>query len=1417
MTRNRASALLKNAASFLILLVFLAGMIPAGIAAEKNDLLKPADTTYDGGNVVLHKQAERIGPDEWQVTVRATIREEPIVRQSMEVVFVVDASGSMAWCTDEEAHKAGSHSHSNSCYSYVCGIDPHTHGSGCYADGYVCGLDSHTHSDADNCFRYDCGLGEHEHTTEECYTECSRDVNPDHYNRQGNRYTHKTSGTSCISVKSGRNTYYYYLTCDETEHEHDGDCQTLICNATEHTHSNACRVLECEITAHSHTTDCRGITCGKDACKHSSSGATACTYTDANGKTQNYESRLDACKDAISTMVSNLQGGDYAVDVSFKYVVFSGSGYDNGVGKKDASMAVGSLANMTAEGGTYMYDGIETGLDQFSTNTGTKKVLVVLTDGAANDSMSTTLRNELNTFKNPDKTNGTVFTIGFAYSNSTLASIAGNGGSYIHAGDDVELLGAMENIESSITAMLVDPMGSTVGFDVNSIQSPSSSVAGSVSYNDNTLFWNPVGETEFQNATIEYSYIVSLNENAAMGIGLHENVPLNNPTSLLYGIENDNKTEMKEAAFPIPAAEYGIASVQVNWKYGSRDIMTPSETESIIADYEGPVKSTGGYYTPAFTTDYQTITDTIPQSGHNVYHYTGTTITRNGVVVDEVDPSDPAKYVVTHNYELAEMYDVTYEYTGNVPQGAPEASGYNHMAKPRETVTVAENPAVEGYKFSGWTVSEGGASVSDGSFAMPSNDVKLVGSWTKLPGYQVMVNYFTSEDGGEFARDNAEPVEMTAVVYTDEASVEVSFADALNYNGNMYDEAKLADGSAAATIDNDGKLISGIVPGDPAAVIVVNLYRSLKNPAQYRVNHEYYVVDPDGNESKVDADCITGEAVSGNHGDSVKAADAAAVNVGASTGDEYKETGRTGDIVLDKAGMKEITITYKRYEYRVTTEGDEGVESLTEDKVYKAGEDASVAYAIKDGYELVSVVVDGEDETGNAAALSFGSISENHHVKIVTRKSEAQYRVNHEYYVVDPDGNESKVDADCITGEAVSGNHGDSVKAADAAAVNVGASTGDEYEETGRTGDIVLDKAGMKEITITYKRYEYRVTTEGDEGVESLTEDRVYKAGEDASVAYAIKDGYELVSVTVDGEEAPVVMLLAETDYQHTAGNVEFAKIAANHRVVVTTSKTPTYSLYVKYSFEDGSSHDGYSENYVLYDEKAYLSGDSWNVAQKEAPEGYVFVAQSSGQMGGETNETLISNELSGESFGETDKYVTLVYRKLPSYWIVANYFTIDGKTTVKDNENYVELRALTYTEETSVDFDFAGNRVYGGNEYALPEIGEETTGGIPTIENYVLKGIVPSADTSFVVVNLYRNITPEEEKPTPTPTPTPTPVPTPVPTPEPDGAETPAPTANKDNAPPTGDDNILFWSIMVLLSGAAMLMVAGKTERKKG
>ena len=329
MKGNKASALLKKAASFLILLTMLAGLVPSGMAESANNPLRPADRQYDSGNVVLHKQAERIGPDEWEITVRATISDKPIVRQSMEVVFVVDASGSMAWCTDEAAHAAGDHSHSSSCYSYTCGLSVHSHSSsaGCYGKNYVCGLETHTHSAAQNCYEYSCGRAEHEHSTDECYVECNRTDNPTHYNKIGSRYYHKTSGTGCVSIRTGLSSSYYTLVCEEEEHSHDSDCQTLVCTKTPHSHSNACREIVCGKTAHSHDESCRSYTCGKVASTHSSSGKVECTYTDENGQKQDYPTRLQASKDAIGTMVSNLESGDYAIDVTFKYVIFSGSGY----------------------------------------------------------------------------------------------------------------------------------------------------------------------------------------------------------------------------------------------------------------------------------------------------------------------------------------------------------------------------------------------------------------------------------------------------------------------------------------------------------------------------------------------------------------------------------------------------------------------------------------------------------------------------------------------------------------------------------------------------------------------------------------------------------------------------------------------------------------------------------------------------------------------------------------------------------------------------------------------------------------------------------------------------------------------------------------------------------------------------------
>lgn len=78
---------------------------------EENDTLKPqAVTDPNKHGITLSKTAERVGDTEWKVTVKADIGETPIKQQPLDVVFVLDKSGSMMWCTDPD-HDKGSHVH----------------------------------------------------------------------------------------------------------------------------------------------------------------------------------------------------------------------------------------------------------------------------------------------------------------------------------------------------------------------------------------------------------------------------------------------------------------------------------------------------------------------------------------------------------------------------------------------------------------------------------------------------------------------------------------------------------------------------------------------------------------------------------------------------------------------------------------------------------------------------------------------------------------------------------------------------------------------------------------------------------------------------------------------------------------------------------------------------------------------------------------------------------------------------------------------------------------------------------------------------------------------------------------------------------------------------------------------------------
>ena len=84
-------------------------------------------------------------------------------------------------------------------------------------------------------------------------------------------------------------------------------------------------------------------------------------------------------------------------------------------------------------------------------------------------------------------------------------------------------------------------------------------------------------------------------------------------------------------------------------------------------------------------------------------------------------------------------YQVKYAYTGTAPAGAPTPPAVE-THKLHTDVTVAAEPALDGYVFSGWTTTD--ASVSGGQFKMPEKDVTLTGSWTLRSNLSYTVNYY---------------------------------------------------------------------------------------------------------------------------------------------------------------------------------------------------------------------------------------------------------------------------------------------------------------------------------------------------------------------------------------------------------------------------------------------------------------------------------------------------------------------------------------------------------------------------------------------------------------------------------------------------------------------------------------------------
>ena len=533
-------------------LVFAAMLLLGMAAAAETDPLKPADVTSNG--VTLSKQAERIAPDEWEVTVSANVNQIDVEPPKLEVVFVLDISGTMLFCTDEEKHNSRE-VHAN----YIC--------------------------------------GEHIHSLD-CFTETC--TNPAHFN--GVVHVQEPGATECRFINSA----WKYPGC-----------------GSEHVHTKNC------------------CTCGTDACMIHPIEAKSCTVNE-----EALPNRFEGAVEAIDQLSGKL------TNATEKYVVFS---------NKDSARVVGSieeLRNIQPGGYTYMMEGVDLGCTQFIDGE-SEKILVILTDGAASDFKYSSVR-----FEDFVNNKGVVFTIGFNHKDEKLAAMAKNGGKYYQASNLGALTDAFDDIAYKITAMVVDPMGPKVDFDIKGYKP----VSGNLTAFGDTLFWTPEEDQELRGKVVEYSYKVKLNENADLTEGTHKGIPLNNPTTFRYSITSKDGTHEYALNFPIPEATYARSSVMVQWQNeNGEDIQAPTDVETIFSDYTWTEEDgLHELYEPAFETDYVTITEEIPLADGSRYQYVDTTYTADGTAlsgVEDVDASQPVAYVITHNYRLVQPVELVIEGT----------------------------------------------------------------------------------------------------------------------------------------------------------------------------------------------------------------------------------------------------------------------------------------------------------------------------------------------------------------------------------------------------------------------------------------------------------------------------------------------------------------------------------------------------------------------------------------------------------------------------------------------------------------------------------------------------------------------------------------------------------------------------------
>ena len=900
--------------SLLMAMVMTLSLVQISAFAEEDVAETPKDpltpdpislkdnAKYDNHDITLSKTAQRVGDTEWEVTVKADIGETEIKQQPLEVVFVIDRSGSMNWCAKDE-HDQGSH--------------------------------------------------EHKENGEVLY--------------QGEWY--ERIGWEHTKFLSGRDNH------PKTEYE-NGKFNPTLCPDYKHD------------------------PCTKAEVKHGERGSddlcVPCQYKDSDGKWQDYETRMEATKTAVGNLVSSLPNG-----TEVTYVSYTTKGWNWYRPDINVSKDLNSL-NLTPTGRTNTNEGMQKGIEQFTDSSASKKILVLLTDGEVSEGYSYTSGNY-------DTFDGSVYTVGFAFNSDKLASIAKNGGSYVYAKNAEALKSAFTELSTRIAAMIVDPMGDDVTYVSGSVQDKGKT-AGTISVDGNTLRWIPKDKEKFSNSTIEYTYRVSLRPQ--QNAGSVENIALNNTTYLQYGVTKGEETKKFEAEFPIPKGYYKVSTLEEQFKVLDENGNASEITDSVQKPHAFQSKVTDYGMTDLEVYAPNQALDTNDEHVKYVYQYSeldGDKLTKaqedgtypifEGDTLDVTDKADA--HTLVHYYAKEFVNSVEYVYD-NTPEDLnpnmdlPEKQWFKRDSKQ----TRMENPEDEKYNFSGWSTSDVEVD-NDGKFDL-NTDVTFHGSWEIKPSYQVQANYFTVVDGEPAEQNNKNgPILLEGPIYTNDEEAKYTVAtEDMTYSGNTYTEVQSGQGNPAG-VEVNGRNVTGIKPAAETkdATITVNIYRYVKSPAYYTVTHRYFNVTPDSIETEVTKDSYTTDRIEGVNDQTVKA-DSITPDT---KGGEYEVGARSEDIVLDKNVEKNITLTYRHYQYSVTVTGDDGVKkdnTLIGAGTYDKGKNAQVGFTLNEGYQVKSVTDNGVDVTAKAkdGTYNISKIDKNHTVVVTTEKIKYTLTVQYIFY-----------------------------------------------------------------------------------------------------------------------------------------------------------------------------------------------------------------------------------------------------------------------------------------------------------------------------------------------------------------------------------------------------------------------------------